>query len=786
MRKIALLLLSILLLSSKYGIAQKSFGSISGRILNADGSPAYVTIELKQSGKIGVTDNNGYFNLHNLPALRDTLLITSVESKTYSQLVVLEKDQKMDLGDIHLAYNIGQLHDIEIIGRIAKSYKSDYSYLATKTETPVIDIPQSISTITKEQIKDKMDFTLKDAVNQVAGVNDYSGFDEFSIRGFLANNAHMINGLRGYSTTYTTNMLVNIERIEVIKGPSATLYANCDPGGTINLVTKKPLSQQAAELDVSGGTWNHYRAEGDITGPLNKDETLLYRFNAGYDNKLSFRDLLYSKSYEFAPSLSYLPNERLQVNIDFSLSHINTILDRGQPGFQDGLSLKATPISLTASQPGNFLHETDIAANALLSYKINNHISFNSGYLHCRTQQIVAEHGVQGYITNDSVYLYYSNWDYGSSTNTFSNYFTGHFNTGKFSHQLILGYDYVTSAVNLTQNYYELPNQFGSGSGIAGTFSLRHPVYANPNTSSYQLSDYSADASAVNPSIYHTQGAYLQEQIGLGKWKMLIGLRQEAYRADGNREDSSQEDVVNIFLPRVGLVYELKSNLSLYGTYNRGFDPFEASSGTQVFSAPFKPVTSELFEVGAKMNWLNNKLATSLAVYQLTLQNVAVNANVISNPNLYIQQGEDRSTGAELEANGNILPNLSVSVSYAWCLAKVIKSVIPAQEGTIVENAPRNASSSLIKYTFNHGVLKGFGILAGHTQASVRNTLSPGLTLPGYVAIDAGLRYDYKHLNFALNLNNITNAVYWIGAYNNVNKWPGAPRNFMVSAGYRL
>ncbi|HEV3412571.1 MAG TPA: TonB-dependent siderophore receptor [Puia sp.] len=718
--------------------------------------------------------------------MRDTLLITSVESKTYSQLVVLEKDQKMDLGDIHLAYNIGQLHDIEIIGRIAKSYKSDYSYLATKTETPIIDIPQSISTITKEQIKDKMDFTLKDAVSQVAGVNDYSGFDEFSIRGFLANNAHMINGLRGYSTTYTTNMLVNIERIEVIKGPSATLYANCDPGGTINLVTKKPLSQQAAELDVSGGTWNHYRAEGDITGPLNKDETLLYRFNAGYDNKLSFRDLLYSKSYEFAPSLSYLPNERLQVNIDFSLSHINTILDRGQPGFQDGLSLKATPISLTASQPGNFLHETDIAANALLSYKINNHISFNSGYLHYRTQQIVAEHGVQGYITNDSVYLYYSNWDYGSSTNTFSNYFTGHFNTGKFSHQLILGYDYVTSAVNLTQNYYELPNQFGSGSGIAGTFSLKHPVYANPNTSSYQLSDYSADASAVNPSIYHTQGAYLQEQIGLGKWKMLIGLRQEAYRADGNREDSSQEDVVNIFLPRVGLVYELKSNLSLYGTYNRGFDPFEASSGTQVFSAPFKPVTSELFEVGAKMNWLNNKLATSLAVYQLTLQNVAVNANVISNPNLYIQQGEDRSTGAEFEANGNILPNLSVSVSYAWCLAKVIKSVIPAQEGTIVENAPRNASSSLIKYTFNHGVLKGFGILAGHTQASVRNTLSPSLTLPGYVAIDAGLRYDYKHLNFALNLNNITNAVYWIGAYNNVNKWPGAPRNFMVSAGYRL
>ena len=780
------LFLFTLLISSKYTFAQKPSGSISGRILNADGSPAYVTIELRKSGTLAVTDNNGYFNLHNLPALQDTLLITSVESKSYLQLVVLEKDQKKNLGEIHLAYNIGQLHDIEITGRIAKSYKSDYSYLATKTETPIIDIPQSISTITKEQIKDKMDFTLKDAVDQVAGVNDYSGFDEFSIRGFLANNAHMINGLRGYSTTYTTNMLVNIERIEVVKGPSATLYANCDPGGTINLVTKKPLSQQAAELDVSWGTWNHVRAEGDITGPLNKDRTLLYRFNAGYDNKLSFRDLLYSKSYELAPSLSYVPNEKLQVNIDFSISHINTILDRGQPGFQDNLSLKATPISLIASQPGNFLHETDIAANALLSYKINKHISFNSGYLNYQTQQNVAEHGVQGYITNDSVYLYYSNWDYQSSTNTFSNYFTSHFNTGKFSHQFILGYDYVKSVVNLTQNYYELPNQFGSGSGIVGTFSLKHPIYGNLPTSSYQLSGYSADASAVNPSIYHTQGVYLQEQVGIGKWKLLIGLRQEAYRADGDQEDSSQEDIVNIFLPRVGLVYELKPNLSLYGTYNKGFDPFEASSSTQVFNAPFKPVTSELFEIGAKMNWLSNKLATSLAIYQLTLQNVAVNANVISNPNLYIQQGEERSRGIEMEANGNILPNLSVSVSYAYCVAKVLKSIILAQEGAIVENAPRNASSSLIKYTFNHGALKGFGIVAGHTQASVRNTLTPGLILPGYIALDAGLRYEVKHFNLAFNLNNITDVIYWTGAYNNVNKWPGTPRNFMVSAGYRF
>ena len=135
-----------------------------------------------------------------------------------------------------------------------------------------------------------MGFTLKDVADDAAGVNNYSGYDEYSIRGFKAENARLINGLRGYNTTYTSSMLVNIERVEVVKGPSATLYGNCDPGGTINLVTKKPLPTQEAAISFGGGSWDHYRATGDITGPhQQQNKTLLYRFNAGYDNTNSFR-----------------------------------------------------------------------------------------------------------------------------------------------------------------------------------------------------------------------------------------------------------------------------------------------------------------------------------------------------------------------------------------------------------------------------------------------------------------------------------------------------------------
>ena len=663
------------LLFTTASFAQKNNGIIKGKIFAADSSAAYVTVELKNIKKITITDNNGNFKFQNLPALHDTLIISSVESKIYILPVTLEKNGLTDLGDIHLTFNIRQLEDVEINGRIAHSYKSDYSFLGTKTQTALKDIPQSVSAITKELIKDKMSFTLKDAADEAAGVNHYSGYDDYTIRGFKAENARLINGLRGYNTTYTSAMLVNVERIEVIKGPAATLYGNCDPGGTINLVTKKPLEKNEGGINISAGTWSHLRAEADATGPLNKNKTLLYRFNAGYDNTHSFRDGLFAKSYQLAPSLSFIPNEKIQLNIDFSLSHINTILDRGQPGFQNDFTLKSTPVNLTASQPGDYLHETDIATSILFSYKINKHISFNSGYLNYITQQNTAEHGVHSYITSDSVNLYFSKWDYHTMTNTFTEYFTFHFNTGKLNHQFLAGYDYIVSDVKLNQKYYELPDEFGLGSGIAGTFSLKNPKYAVAAINKYQPSDYGSDATNVEASVYHTQGIYVQEQISYNKWKLLVGLREEIYRAgDDDNADTTGDVKENVFLPRIGLVYELKPNVSVYATYNNGFDPSEASTSTQVFNAPFKPITSQLIEAGAKANFFNNKLFASISLYQLILQNVAVNANDISNPNLFIQQGEDRSKGIETEATGNILPNLTIAMSYSYCIAKVIKT----------------------------------------------------------------------------------------------------------------
>jgi len=758
-------------------------GTLKGTVFSSDGQPLpYLTVELQKLKLKTQTTGEGVFVFHYLPSTDDTLLITGIGFKPYKQGIHVDAAQALSVGTIQLEYAVSQLQDVEISGRIAQSYKSDYSFFGTKTETPLKDIPQAISTITEETIKDKMELTLKDAADDVAGVNQYSGYDEYTIRGFRAENAHNINGLRGYNTKYTSSMLVNIERIEVIKGPTATLYGNCDPGGTINLVTKKPLEEKEGAIDVYGGSWGHFRAQGDVTGPLNKSKTLLYRLNAGYDKTNSFRYQNFAKSYEIAPSLTYIPNDRFEMNADFSLSHINTVLDRGQPGLL-GSTLQSTRVKLSLTQPGDYLHETDIAAVVSASYKINKKLSFSSGVLNYITKQHVTEHGLNDFITPDSVYLYYNKWNFQTVTTTLTNYLTYKFNTGKTAHQLLAGYDLIRSEVELDQQYYELPTKFGEGSGTVGTFNLKHAQYVPRPIATYQPSDYNGDAPNVDEEVYRTHGLYVQEQVSLNKWKLLVSLRQDFYTSVDD-EDSAEGLKQNILLPRIGLVYALRPTVSIYATYNKGFDPLEASTEVQVFDAPFKPITSELLEAGVKGGIFKNNLSASLSVYQLTVRNVAVNANNVSNPNLFVQQGKTRSSGIEAEAAGNMLPNLSAMLSYAYCDAKVIQSKAPAQIGTLLENAPRHTSNSWVKYSFTKGLLKGFGIMAGHSQVGKRSTLDADVKLPGFCTINAGLVYTGEHVAIAFNVNNLTDQTYWTAAYNNINKWPGAPRNVMVRIGY--
>ena len=766
-------------------LAQKD-ASLKGKVVSADGTAVEgVTVQLKNLHRLTITDELGAFSFNHLPAVHDTLIVSSVALKIFYYPVVLQTNDEFDIGTIHLDYNARQLEDIKVETSTNKLYKTDNSSFAAKTSLPIKETPQSISIITQQLIKDKMSWNVKDIIKDVAGVNDYSGFDEYTIRGFRAENARDINGLRGYNSTFTNSMLVNIDRIEVIKGPSATLYGNCDPGGTVNLVTKKPLLNKEQAVSIAYGSWDHYRMQGDVTGPINKSKTLLYRFNAGYDAHNSFVNEFYSKAYQLAPSLSYQPSNKLSINLDFSFSHTNSIVNRGQPGLNNNNDLLATPISLSLTQPGDHLHENALATDVLFQYKINAHITFNSGYLNYITKQNVAEHGFKNYITNDSVDLYYTQWQYRTITNTLSNYFSFNVNTGMLKHNIIAGYDYIATDVELNQQSFENP-AFGEGNGIATTFSLLRPQYLQLLIKNYTP----ANNNAVNleEEGYHTQGFYVQEQLAYKQWRLLLGIRNELYEDDDDEDafDTSTDIEQNILLPRIGIVFNASKNFSVYTTYNKGFDPFEMSTTRQTFNEPFKPIVSELYEGGIKANLFQNKLFATVSLYSLAVENVAVNANDPSHPDLYVQRGKQRSNGIETELNGNINEALSVHFSYAYNKAQIVESNVAEDIGKTIENAPLHSSNSWIKYAFQKNALKGFAISAGHMQQSKRNTLTDGFILPGFFILNAGLQYNFKNFEIAANIENITNKNYWLSAYNNVSKWPGEPRNFIMEINYKF
>ncbi len=524
--------------------------------------------------------------------------------------------------------------------------------------------------------------------------------------------------------------------------------------------------------------------QGDVTGPINKSKTLLYRFNAGYDTRNSFVNEFYSKAYQVAPSLSYQPNNKILLNIDFSFSHTNSIVDRGQPGLENNNNLLATPVNLSLTQPGDHLHENDFSTDVLFQYKINPHITFNSGYLNYIAKQDVAEHGFKNYITADSVNLYYMQWKYHTVTHTFSNYFNFNLNTGSLKHNIIAGYDYITTDVELNQQSFENA-AFGEGNGTAATFSLLHPHYMPPLIKNYTPSEN--EAVELEEEGYHTKGIYVQEQLSYKRWSLLLGMRSELYEDEEDEaSDTSTELEKNIFLPRIGIVFNASKVFSLYTTYNKGFDPFEMGTTRQIFNEPFKPIVSELFETGIKASLFQNKMFATVSLYSLAVENVAVNANDPNQPDLYVQRGKQRSDGLEAELNGNITDALSVHFSYAYNKAKIVKSNIAEDVGKNIENAPLHSSGSWIKYSFQNNLLKGFAVSVGHMQQSKRNTLVDGFTLPGFFILDAGLQYNYKAFTIAANIENLTSKKYWLSAYNNVSKWPGEPRNFMMTVDYNF
>ena len=802
---------------------QGASAEISGQITDNNGNPiSEATISVKDMKRAVRTKANGYFTLSELPSGETTIVVHAIGYATQQRTLKLTNKSYQGV-DFVLQERSDALPTVDVMGRREQSYKNSISFVGTKTATALKDVPQSINYVTKELILDQGAITVNDVVRNMSGVNPYSFYNDFSIRGFRAtgnrNLGNLVNGMRTQTSLWRQSSLANIERVEVIKGPASALFGNAAPGGVINRVTKKPLDVARHSVTLTTGSFGTTRAYTDLTGPLNDKKTLLYRLNLGYENTDGFRDLQGLTSYIVAPSFTYRASEKTRLNIDMTYVNHQGKLDRGVAVFGDG-SLFSRPISATQSAANDYLRENSVNLSFALSHRLAPGLLFNSTYLFSSYDEDLLEHSqdnafvkkADGKDNPSLVLMRVTQRQRHFRNNNFNNYLTWDVTIGAMKHKLLVGYDHFNTQLAPGSSYIEAGGYLLSKGGTAKTFNVKKSLdylldeNKNPRTNvpafdlnssagnRYQdISKYIYESKDVKPSDQYTNGVYLQEQLTWHKLQLLLGARMEWFTdVTQNKNGSESKTHQHAFTPRVGLVYSVVPSTNVYATWIRGFEPQSVAVQSNPGSGgPFDPVESELWEMGAKGEYLNKRLSVTTALFSLRQKNTLYNAGVSGQPDLMVPIGEELSRGVEFDVSGRILPYWSIMANYAFNVAEISK----APEGTKDLNlqrpgTPRHSANLWTKFIVPAGMLRNLGIGVGLNGVSERKgqvgRRENVVAYPGYALLNLALYYKVQEVQIQVNLNNALNKQYYISGYDRLRSFPGAPRNINLTINYRF
>jgi iron complex outermembrane receptor protein len=823
-------LLTLLFLISTVTFAQNT---LKGTIKENGKIPvigATVKLSTNSETKNTLSDINGNFEFTNLSDQNYKLTISSIGFEAFSQEV--KANQTLE---ISLKPSETMLQDVEVLGRARKDYNSDYSFSATKIAIKNKELPQALSTVTKELIADRGAFQLSDAVKIASGVSPSSFYNQFNIRGISQNEeGQIINGMRTRQFYFLQPLTTNVERVEVLKGPASVTFSSVDPGGSINMVTKKPLAETRREVSLGAGSFSTVRGALDFTGPLNESKTLLYRFNGAYQEAQSYRDLVKNNSVLISPSITYLPSDKTAINTELIYSNMVGNLDRGQPIFgavAGKTDLNSTPINLNLGAANDFFKSKELILTANLSHKFSEKISFNASYMKQTWSEDLQEHRTTNAFARDITGAEVTSlvgmqmvqrkqlWN----TDNLNAYFNFNFNAGKTSHKLLVGYD-LQSWNKLKGGGQNAARGFLLKDGsVAGSFVVANAAnyqtvtiggktLPRPNTNYFDLSnpvytvrninDYTLNSRIAVPSALTTTDAiYIQEQLKIGKFSALLSLRNEWFEDITNYNAPNEASFKNTALiPRIGLTYEVTKNINVYGTYLEGYQPqsntvtLMPSTGayfwTPTSAATFKPLISDLKELGMKADLLDKRFTLNMAFYEINQKNILMSANDPTKPDLLVQRGADRSRGFETDLAGYILPNWQINASYSFIDAKIMADANETLVGQRKENVAKHSGNIWTRYNFGaNSKLKDLGIGAGmNSQGSKIPWFSRAFEVPAFTTFDAAIYYtpSKSNVQMALNMNNIFDKTYWIGAQNYTRLFPGAPRNFMLTATYKF
>lgn len=706
---------------------------------------------------------------------------------TAKEAVALELVTPRANGD---AINLGP---IEVEGARSTGYKAEVGSTATKTSTPIKDTPFSISVVTKEVIEDQSADTLGEVLKNVPGVNKkgriLGDYEDFSLRGFGQNlfQSFLLDGKTFFYHAMPT--VATLERVEVIRGPSSVLYGRAEPGGQINLVTKKPTPYFFAEGTAGYGSWDHRRAFFDVSGPVYESETLgLFsaRLNVGREDSNSFRDQVDFEYNVFDVEFQWDFSERGNVRLHYDYLDRDQTFDTGLVVIGD--EVVDLPRSTFLNQPWGRYDSIGENAGVDIEYEVSDNWLIRSGYNYqFNNRRRVDVDPLEldeetGDITFQSV-----DRDQEWQFHTFVTDLIGKVNVFGMRHKLLFG----VNGTHIKEDAIE--TDFAQ----APTFpnNIFNPVFV-PQPAFYPKED----GNRTRSNIYY--GVYIEDQIRVvDSLDLMFGVRYDDFRdkqiippSSESPEVTRNESENDAFTPRTGIVFRPIKPISLYASYSQGFAPNGTADEGLNEGAQLDPTESEQYEVGAKVNWLDGRLATRVAFYDLTRTN-----DPFYDPlqDLTLLIGERRSRGAEFEVVGQVLPGFDVIGTYSYIDAELTRTDALddndiSLEGNTPGQVPRHTAGLWNSYVVQGGPLANVGFGLGAFYESSRwGDDQHTFRLDEYLRFDAALSYFLELgssvLDLRLHLENLTDERYFFATNNQRTEITvGEPFNAMFTASLRF
>lgn len=722
-------------------MAQPSAVGVVSGIVRAEATerPVAGALVVVVDGGEATTGPDGRFTIARVPSGARTVVVSRPGFTTLTQMLTITAGQEAVL-EVALPVQTAVAESVSVVGRL-----SDYvqaSADASRTSARLIDVPQAIAVLPARLLQDVGALDTKELYKYVSGVTD-SPYSSTVVRGFTQREV-LVNGARGNpygsldgdvnNTGFSTSQfrLTNVERVEVLKGPSAVLYGSSEPGGVFNYVTKKPREQFGAQASLGTGSFGQALGEAEVTGPIDSARKWLYRGAIYFEDRETFRNNTSTRNTHAVGGLTWRPGVRSSLTLEYE--HIDQRNNghrlRGVPVTADGTFL--ADYRWTATEPDDF---TDLVAN---TFQVRGEHAWRNGARLDSTVRLLAYDRRENYheprgITGGGTVMQREFRDQLRTNDDWSGFvnLTVPVRTGRVVHDMAVGVD------TLRQDHlfrFATARQQSSG-GPVPTLSLAAPVYGATSPANYGLTaaNYTTDLA-----LSVRRGAYAQDLMSLGaRWHLLVGGRVDHYDDEGRSSGVALAGDQTAATGRVGVVFKPVSFVSLYGTVSNGFTRPAILTQAPSANGPHEPETARQGEVGIKTEWLDGRVQLTGAWFQVQKKNVlrpdplfGPNGN---NVNAVLSTGEIRNRGLEIDLAGQLLPRWNLAANYAYLDSAITRDPV----ASLIGKAMPNAAPHKVGLFTRIDLPRGAGI--GGSLEYVGDRIEPfaGIAAPAYTVVDA-------------------------------------------------